>query len=469
MFWKRMLGAVLGLLAVPAVAPAAGHAALPLPHWTVAPFILLLLAIAVLPLAAGHFWHRNRNKLLVSAVFALPVAGYLLYLGSETKGRSTDVLTHSLIDYAAFIMLLAALYTVSGGIIIRGDIRGRPLTNTAILAFGGVLANLIGTTGASMLLIRPVLHINRQRRHTRHLPVFFIFVVSNLGGLLTPLGDPPLFLGFLEGVPFFWTLSLWRQWLVANGIVLGIFLAWDTVAYWREPREALARDLQQVEPLRVQGLVNLVFLAGILVAVLLQSRQVTDLIHAWLRRWFACPDLTLSPLTGGLVMLFMALLSLLFTPRGVRADNAFSWEPIVEVAVLFAGIFVTMVPALNLVEQLSAQLRGLLAWHYFWLTGSLSSFLDNAPTYVTFAKLAAGMNRIGWLAANDVTALTAISCGAVFMGANTYIGNGPNFMVKAIAEEAGYKMPSFLGYLLFSGLLLLPVFGLVTYLFFWPS
>lgn len=421
-----------------------------LPFWTVVPFVLLLLAIALMPIAAEKFWHRNRNKALVAALFAAPVAAYLLYLGPATGRR----LMCAMEEYASFIILLASLYVVSGGVVLRGDIQAKPWTNTAFLAVGAVLANFIGTTGASMLLIRPLLQTNQERQQTRHLPIFFIFIVSNLGGLLTPLGDPPLFLGFLHGVDFFWTLSLWRPWLLANSFLLGLFLVWDTLAYRRESPQAIARDVRQIEPLHIKGLINLVFLAGIVAAVLFQSDQIAGdnctLTHPW----------------GELVMLAMAGLSLWLTPREVHKANNFSWGPFLEVAVLFAGIFVTMTPALAWLRQHGQEFGVTEPWQYFWLTGSLSSFLDNAPTYLALATLAAGRESIGALTVNQPLILQAISCGAVFMGAMTYIGNGPNFMVKAIAQEAGLRPPGFLGYLGYSCAILLPLFVAITFLFF---
>ncbi|MBY0523985.1 MAG: sodium:proton antiporter [Gemmataceae bacterium] len=434
--------------------------------WSAAPFVLLLLAIALLPLAAAHFWHSDRNKALVAALFSAPVIAYLIYLGPETNGASVSQLIHELQQYVAFILLIASLYVVSGGILLRGNLQGKPSTNGAFLAVGVVLANVIGTTGASMLLIRPFLQVNREREHTRHLPIFFIFLVSNLGGLLTPLGDPPLFLGFLNGVDFGWTLTLWPQWLLANGVVLTVFLAWDTMAYGRESAAALAEDRRQAEPLRVRGLVNAVLLAGILLGVLLQSERVGVAVGGWLGQFFACPPLTLVSPWGELLMVVMALLSLALTPRGVRKANEFGWGAIVEVTVLFAGIFVTMVPALALLREHGGGLGVSEPWEFFWLTGALSSFLDNAPTYMTFATLAAGPNDFRWLVERQPHILQAVSCGAVFMGANTYIGNGPNFMVKAIAEEAGYRMPSFFGYMAYSGAILLPTFLIVTLLTF---
>ncbi len=456
-------------------------AALPVPPWSVAFFVLTLLAIAVLPLVAEHFWHKNRNKALVVFFLAVPVVVFLLtiegnahvkhfpfgidkimdHLPNAVQGvvrrEGAYALLHSLEEFFSFIVLLGSLYAVSGGIALRGDLRASPLTNALFLAAGAVLANLIGTTGASMVLIRPFLQTNRQRALTRHLPVFFIFMVSNVGGLLTPLGDPPLFLGFLRGIPFEWTLGLWPQWLVVNGIVLAIFLIWDSVAWWRETPEAKQRDVAAVEPLRVEGLVNVLLLAGIVACVLLKSPRVSGTL-------LGIAD---TGLWSELGMIAMAVLSLLCTPRRVREANAFEWGPIVEVAVLFAGIFITMVPALELLREHGKSFGLTQPWQYFWLTGGLSSFLDNAPTYLVFATLAAGgPEEIGTLAARSPLLLQAISCGAVFMGANTYIGNGPNFMVKAIADSAGFKTPSFFGYMLYSALILLPAFALVTWLFF---
>jgi Na+/H+ antiporter NhaD/arsenite permease-like protein len=428
---------------------------LDLPLWSVAPFVLLLLAIAVLPLAAGHWWHSNRNRAIVVAGFALPVVVYLIYLQLVQGQPTLDPLVHELTNYVSFIILLGALYTVSGGIVVSGDLAPKPLTNTAILTAGAVLASLIGTTGASVLLIRPVLRINRQRRHTAHLPIFFIFTVSNLGGLLTPLGDPPLFLGFLHGVPFTWTLSLWPHWLFANGVVLAVFFVWDTLAYRKEDATSLQVD-KGGAPLRLSGLINLVFLAGIIAASLVQGL----LLPPW------------RELAGGVIMLAMGLLSLLFTPRSLRQENGFTWEPIVEVAILFAGIFIAMVPALEFLEVHGRELDITAPWQFFWLTGILSSFLDNAPTYLTFATLAAGSGDFDLLVDNQVAGingplvLKAISCAAVFMGALTYIGNGPNFMVKAIADRAGFRTPSFFGYMVYSYAILLPLFVAITLIFF---
>jgi Na+/H+ antiporter NhaD/arsenite permease-like protein len=454
---RQAILVVLGVLLWSGVASAAEGAPLDLPVWSVAPFMLLLLTIALLPLVASHWWHSNTNRALVTAVFALPVAGYLIYLQLATGQDTLHPLLDEMTNYFAFIVLLGSLYTVSGGIVVAGDLEGKPLTNAAFLLGGAVLANFIGTTGASVLLIRPVLRINNRRRHTHHLPIFFIFIVSNLGGLLTPLGDPPLFLGFLSGVPFFWTLALWPHWIMVNGIVLAIFLVWDTLAYRREDSAVRTAEAQGAEPLHLKGWLNVALLAGIIAGVLLQAEL---------------PAPT-GELAGAMVMLLMAGLSLWQTPKGFREANGFTWGPILEVAILFLGIFVTMVPALELLGAHGKEFGITEPWQFFWLTGGLSGCLDNAPTYLTFATLAAGSGDFALLAQGEVAGLSgrlvlqAISCGAVFMGAMTYIGNGPNFMVKAIADEAGFRTPSFFGYLGYSCVILLPVFVVVTVVFFW--
>jgi Na+/H+ antiporter NhaD/arsenite permease-like protein len=333
------------------------------------------------------------------------------------------------------------------------------LVNTGFLALGALLASIMGTTGASMLLIRPLLRTNSERKYTIHTPIFFIFIVSNAGGLLTPLGDPPLFLGYLRGVPFEWTFNLWQEWLFVVGALLAIYLVLDIKAYTKESLGTLAKDIGNVEPLRVRGLLNLVWLAGVILAVaFLNEKYIGEASHYFTREW---------------VMLGMAALSWLLTPKLIRKRQDFNFAPITEVAVLFIGIFVTMIPALMLLEEKGASLGLIHPWQFFWSTGLLSSFLDNAPTYLTFFSLAQssypelqalypGTTMIQQIPQN---VLVAISLGSVFMGSMTYIGNGPNFMVKAIAEANGMKMPSFFGYMRWSLLFLLPIFILVTVLF----
>jgi len=434
-----------------------------LPFWTVLPFATLLLSIAILPLVAAHFWEKNRNKAIVSALLAAPVLFLLLTHGEE----GAHVLAEKASEFASFILLLGSLFIVTGGVVVRGSLAGTPLVNTVILGLGSLLASFIGTTGASVLLVRPLLRANAPREKKAHVVVFFIFAVSNCGGLLTPLGDPPLFLGFLKGVPFTWTFALVLEWLVVNGLVLLVFNVWDQVVLNREERERAGSQLEAVmrhEPLRIEGARNFLFLLGI-VGVIFSSGQ--GLLNAGAPWPFGVQE--------GL-MLAIAAAAFGATPKALREANKFTFGPIVEVAVLFAGIFVTMAPAL-LILNANAERFGLdRPWQFFWLAGALSSFLDNAPTYLTFAATACGLRDIPldgrylatFLDGGEANAriLAAISCGAVFMGANTYIGNGPNFMVKAIAEENGVKMPSFFGYMLYSAAVLVPIFVAVTFLFF---
>jgi Na+/H+ antiporter NhaD/arsenite permease-like protein len=438
--------------------------ALALPAWTVLPFVLLLLAIAVLPLVAPHFWESNRNKAVVAGALALPVASYL---AAAHGAAGVHELEEKAKEYVSFIVLLASLFVVTGGIYVRGSLAGTPLVNTVVLGLGALVSSWIGTTGASVLLIRPLLRANGPRERKAHIVVFFIFVVSNCGGLLTPLGDPPLFLGFLKGVPFDWTFRLWPEWLLVNGALLVIFYVWDQLVFAREERERPGSQREQVlqhEPLGIDGKRNFAFLAAIVAAVYGAGSGLGSAGAPWP---FGVQEA---------LMLAVTALAWAATPGRIRAQNRFGFGPIVEVAVLFAGIFVTMAPALRLLNA-NAERFGLSeAWHFFWATGLLSSLLDNAPTYLTFAATACGLDGVtlegrylaDYLALGPQSAATlaAISTGAVFMGANTYIGNGPNFMVKAIAEESGIRMPSFFGYMAYSGGVLIPLFVAATFLFF---
>ena len=408
----------------------------PLPVYTVAPFALLLVAIAVLPLWAPHWWEPNRNKLVVSALLGLPILA--LYLR-----REPGALVGTAEEYVSFIVLLAGLYVISGGVLLRGDLAASPLTNTGFLAVGSMLASLVGTTGASMLLIRALLQTNRERTRVRHTVVFFIFAVSNVGGLLTPLGDPPLFLGYLRGVPFAWTLRLWPQWLTMVGALLAVYYVWDRAQYAREPAAAIRRDLAEREPLSLAGGLNVLWLAAVVAAVALLAAPLREAVIAGL-----------------------AGLSLWQTPSEIRRANGFTAAPMAEVAVLFLGIFLTMLPALELLRAHGGALGVRQPWQFFWATGALSSFLDNAPTYLTFLALGQGLGLPVEVAGVPDRVLAAIRTGAVAMGANTYIGNAPNFMVKSIAEEAGVRMPGFLGYMAYSAIVLLPLFAVVTLLFF---
>jgi len=402
----------------------------------VLPFAAMLLAIAILPLFAPGLWESNLRKLAVGAVLGLPVL--VLYVRHDPAA-----LWHTAGDYLSFMALLASLFVISGGVLVTGDIEARPAVNTAFLAVGAVLASLVGTTGASVLLIRPLLATNQERRHVAHTVVFFIFVVSNVGGCLTPLGDPPLFLGYLLGVPFAWTLRLAPHWLLANGMILTVYYFWDRRAHAREDKAAIALDAAAVRPIRVTGKRNVIFLLAVVASV------------AFLRAPYR-----------ELAMVAVSALSLALTSRAVREANRFTFHAIAEVAALFAGIFVTMLPALDVLHAHGRDLGLTQPWHFFWSAGLLSSFLDNAPTYLTFVAIAQSLGLPAEVAGMTHQVLAAISAGAVFMGANTYIGNGPNFMVRSIAEERGIKMPSFLGYMAYSGAVLIPVFIVITLVFF---
>jgi Na+/H+ antiporter NhaD/arsenite permease-like protein len=420
-----------------------------MPIWTVIPFAALLLSIAVLPLFASHWWHDNRNKARVAVLFGIPAVVIVLVYDARALG-------HTALEYLAFVSLLGSLFAISGGVRVSGSLAGTPLSNTAILALGAVLANLVGTTGAAMLLIRPYLRANRRRSSKVHLVVFFIFVVANCGGLLTPMGDPPLFLGFLQGVPFQWTLGLWKPWLAVVGTLLVLFNLYDQYRFHREDLES-PEDLDEVverhAPLRVEGIHNFPLLVGV-IATVLSSGLV---VHP---RLGETAGMVYQTLTMGL----LAAISLRTTPKRIRDENEFSWHPFIEVAVLFAAIFAAMIPALSTLRTRGAALGVTHPWQFFWAAGSLSAVLDNAPTYLAFLSMA--QHLPDEIVGTTHAALSAIACGAVFFGALTYIGNGPNFMVKAIAEHAGVKMPSFFGYLVWSVMILLPVFVVVTFLFF---
>lgn len=441
-----------------------------LPLWSVIPFAGILLSIAIFPLAAAEFWHHHFPKIsaLWALVFAIP------FIAVYHSQAIYEILHIYVIDYIPFIILLWALFTVSGGILIRGSFNGTPGLNAVLLLIGTAIASWVGTTGAAMLLIRPILRANARRQYKVHTIVFFIFLVANIGGSLTPLGDPPLFLGFLHGVPFFWTLGLIKEMLFVAGILLVAYFVLDSY-YWRKETEAARQPESTREKLRIDGLHNLLFLGGILGGVILSG-----VWHAGEVSIFGVHQHVQNLVRDGLLVI-MGLLSMVTTSKKIRSDNGFSWFPIQEVAYLFAGIFMTIIPALAI---LKAGEHGAMAglvhavrepWQFFWVTGALSSFLDNAPTYLTFLTTAEGLlfpalsepEVIHRIIAEHHAYLAAISTGAVFMGAMTYIGNAPNFMVKSIAEENGVEMPSFFGYMFrYSVLFLVPVFILVTFVFF---
>ena len=435
-------------------------------HWPFAlPFIGLLLSIATGPLLFPKVWHHHYGK--IAAGWAIVTLGSIWWL---VGGAGTlAAVVHALLgEYMSFILLLFSLYTVAGGIVVSGDIRGSPLSNTVIMSLGTVMASIVGTTGASMILIRPLIRANLSRPHNRHVIIFFIILVANVGGALSPLGDPPLFVGFLNGVDFFWTTqNLWLQTLIVAGSLLTIFVVIDVWRYRAEPTAVSVGPSSA--PIRIRGLLNIPLIAAIIGCILLSASWkpgiAMDIVGT---------HLELQNVVRDAMLMVIALLSLWLTPDEHRAANGFTWEPIREVAKLFAAIFVAIIPV---VAMLNAGKDGAFAWllsavtepngtpmevAYFWYTGLMSAFLDNAPTYLLFFKLAGGnveplMNALSGT-------LASISMGAVYMGALTYIGNAPNFMIAAIAAERGIKMPSFFGYLLIASCILVPLFLLLTFL-----
>jgi Na+/H+ antiporter NhaD/arsenite permease-like protein len=462
----------VGALAAASAAPAAQAAQLDAAqlglHWAV-PFVGILLSIALLPLVSLRIWHRHYGK--IAAGWALAMLVPLAV--AHGPAVAADVALHTLLaEYVPFIVFIGTLYVIAGGIYVRGNLHGGPALNTGILAIGAVLASLMGTTGAAMLLIRPLIRANDNRHHRVHTIVFFIFIVANAGGSLTPLGDPPLFLGFLKGVDFFWTVThmFWPMVFIV-GALLAIYLALDTWLYRDDLARGLKRDPTPDSPLRIEGGVNFLLLALVVGVVLASGLWKSGVqIEVFGQR------LSLEGLLRDAAFLVLAAISLAVTPKATRKANQFGWAPIAEVAKLFFGIFITMAPVLLMLKAGTAGAFAPLVrlvtdaqgqpvdGAYFWLTGALSSFLDNAPTYLVFFNLAGGDAQV--LMTTMASTLTAISAGAVFMGANTYIGNAPNFMVKAIAEERGIAMPSFFGYMLWSGALLIPLFVAMTFIFF---
>lgn len=433
----------------------------------VAPFAGILLSIALMPLLMPHFWHHNFGKvsLFWAMAFFLPFAA--IYGGDIALH---EVLHTLLLEYIPFLILIFTLFVIAGGIYVQGNIVGSPATNTGLLAFGTLIASFIGTTGASMVMVRPMIRANHHRKRNVHVFVFFIFLVSNIGGSLTPLGDPPLFLGFLKGVEFAWTVEhMFAPMMLASALLLGLFYVIDA-ALFRSERGHIDSDAAPAA-VRIHGIQNILFLVLVVVAVLMSGIWKPGMdLH------ILGQDLALEGVVRDLILLALAGLSIVTTPKKIRVENAFTWAPIREVATLFLSIFLTIIPAIAILRAgHEGALAGLVAlvthsdgspnnMMYFWLTGGLSSFLDNAPTYLVFFNLAGGDAQL--LMGPLVTTLLAISAGAVFMGANTYIGNAPNFMVKAICEENAIKMPSFFGYMAWSCAILLPVFALITWVFF---
>ncbi len=436
--------------------------------WWSLPFAGILLSIALMPLLMPQLWHHHFGKITAgwSLAFLLPFAAVF---GPAVAGGAV---VHTLLaEYIPFTALLVALFTAAGGIYVRGNLHGSPVVNVALMAVGSVLASIMGTTGASMLLIRPLIRANDNRKHVAHVVVFFIFTVSNAGGSLTPLGDPPLFLGFLKGVDFFWTAKhIFPETLFLLGALLAVFYVIDS---WYYRREGVLRvdPTPDTPKLGLDGAINFLPLAAVVALVLISGTWKPGIAYTVFGT-----VVELQQIVRDVALVGVTLLSLAITPQGVREANQFSWAPMQEVAKLFAGIFLTMVPVLAMLKAgeqgaFAAVARAVTApdgqplpWAYFWFSGALSSFLDNAPTYLVFFNLAGGDPQV--LMTTLAPTLAAISAGSVFMGANTYIGNAPNFMVKAIAEDRGVRMPSFFGYMLWSGAVLIPLLILMTLIWF---
>lgn len=463
----RMFGLLGTMLLVPGLAQASTFDGSRLALWWALPFAGILLSIALMPLMLPMIWHRHFGKISAgwTLAFLLPFAWVF---GPGAAGTS---LAHAMLaDYIPFIILLTALYTVAGGIYIRGNLHGSPGLNVGLMAIGAVLASFMGTTGASILMVRPLMRANDNRRHAAHVFVFFIFIVSNAAGSLTPLGDPPLFLGFLKGVDFFWTVRhLLPETLFLCGSLLTIF--WLLDHYYFRKEGVQRRDPTPDTKPGVEGSVNLLLLLFVMGLVLMSGMWKPGI--SWL---MAGTEVGLPQVMRDLALIGVTFTSLALTPKAVRERNQFSWGAMQEVAKLFAGIFLTIIPVLAMLRAgMHGPFSGLLAtvtgvdgqplpWAYFWFSGVLSSFLDNAPTYLVFFNMAGGDPQV--LMTTMAPILAAISAGSVFMGANSYIGNAPNFMVKAIVEERGIRMPSFFGYMLWSIAVLLPLFAIVTFIFF---
>ena len=464
----RCLGAAIALCGLPGLAVAAELEGRSLAGWWAVPFAGILLSIAVLPLLAPAFWHHHFGKVTAAWTLAFFIPFAALF-GLSLAGTS---LVHALLaEYIPFIVLLTALYTIAGGIFIRGNLHGSPALNVGLLAIGTLLASVMGTTGASMLMIRPLIRANDNRIHKTHVVVFFIFLVSNVGGSLTPLGDPPLFLGFLKGVDFFWTVShIFPETLFLTGSLLGIFYLLDR---WYYRREGVMPVDPTPDTARVgfDGAVNFWLLAGVVGLVLLSGFwKGAPVFSVW------GTEVGLPALVRDAGLILLTFISIKRTPAEVKQNNQFSWAPMQEVAKLFGGIFLTIIPVIAMLKAGTQGPFGAIVAAvtrpdgqpdpamYFWATGALSSFLDNAPTYLVFFNTAGGDAHT--LMTTMAPTLAAISAGAVFMGANSYIGNAPNMMVKAIAEDRGVKMPSFFGYMAWSVGILIPLFVVMTFIWF---
>lgn len=426
-----------------------------IPAWMLIPFVVMLLCIAIFPLTKlEEWWEHNLHKLYVSLILGVPVGIWLC-----VNGMSHELEHQMIYDYVPFILLLMALFVTTGGICIKGDLKATPAINSTILAIGWILASFMGTTGAAMLLIRMLIQTISERQYKVHTILFFIAIVANCGGLLTPLGDPPLFLLFQKGAEFTWFFNLTPEWAVTGLLLLGTYFALDSYYYKKEPKQNLEKDNTNIEPIKVNGLINILWLLCVIGATMFINPKYIQAMGEHdapfylrlLREW---------------VFIIIIILSMATTKKRTRKDNNYSWTPILEVACVFCGIFATMTPALMFLEGMKEQIQEVLSqpWQFLYGTGLLSAFLDNAPTAMVFNSMAPSGDIAGL--ANDAF-LGAISVGAVFFGALTYIGNGPNFMVKSIAEQSGIKMPSFFGYMIkFSLIICLPIYIIVQLIFF---
>ena len=425
--------------------------------WALIPFILMLMSIAILPLTAKAFWHKNTNKLIIAIILSIPTSLYLI-----RNGMSNELTRQIQFEYTPFIVLLGSLFTVTSGILIKGNIRATPGNNTALLAIGYILASFIGTTGAAMLLIHLLLKINKHREHKTHTILFFIALAANCGGILSPLGDPPLFLLYLQGADFGWFFKMLPQWATLGALLLSIYHFTDRRYYFREEKtEIIMADFRERSSIKIEGKINIIYLVLIILAVsfinssyIPRIESATSPLHIKFLR-----ELTLVAIT---------IASLITTQRQIREENHFSWDPIIEVAYIFIGIFITMTPALLFLGQNAEKLGITKPWQFYYSTGLLSAFLDNSPTAIAFnavAKNIPATNGTTVAGVNELI-LKAIAMGAVFFGAISYIGNGPNFMIKTIAEHEGVKMPNFFKYITsFSIKILLPTYILIQLLF----
>ena len=433
-----------------------------IPVWALIPFAIMLLTIALAPIFMEHWWENNRNKLIVSLVLGIPTAIYLIM-----NGMGHDLEHQLLFDYIPFIILLGSLFVVTGGIHIGGNIAAKPMVNTTILTIGYLLASIMGTTGAAMLLIRLLIETNKERKHKVHTILFFIAAVANCGGLLTPLGDPPLFLLYLKGAEFTWFLNMWPEWLLTGGLLLLVYFLVDTYFYKKEDPKDIAIDNNNQSSIKITGNINFLYLIGIVCAVAFINPGTIPAMADNLATGYHAP--LYMKFLREIVLVLIIAASWFTTKKQIRIDNNYSWDPILEVAALFLGIFATMTPALLFLKANAPSMGLTEPWQFVYATGALSSFLDNAPTALAFHSVAQGLYPVAapeFVAGIPEELLKAISMGAVFFGAMTYIGNGPNFMVKAIAEQNKIEMPSFFGYMFkFSLVVLLPIY-IITQLIF---